>query len=99
MTIIRLRIQHKVSSPSSAEWHEEIVPDPRGQGYMPPLPEVGRISGQERPRKIKWKLKAQQLGATASDIGVTREIEKDLHEESDATGPCGQPARVRRRIS
>src|SRR6266550_6125554 len=65
---------------------------------MPPLPEVGRISGQEWPRKIKWKLKPQQLCATASDIGVTREIEKDLHKESDATRPRGQPARVRRRI-
>ena len=65
---------------------------------MPPLPEVRRISGQERPRKIKWKLKAQQLGATASDIGVTREIEKDLHEESNAARPCSQPARMRRRI-
>jgi hypothetical protein len=52
---------------------------------MPPLPEIGWISGQEWPRKIKWELKAQQLCATASDIGVTREIEKDLHEESDAT--------------
>ena len=70
---------------SLAKWHEQIVPNPGGQGYMPPLPEVGRISGQEWPRKIKWELKAQQLGATASDIGVTREIEKDLHEESDAT--------------
>ena len=65
---------------------------------MPPLPEVGRISGQEWPRKIKWELKAQQLGATASDIGVTREIEKHLHEERDETGPRGEPAWMRYRI-
>src|SRR4029077_17004513 len=65
---------------------------------MPPLPEVGRISSQKWPSKVKWELKAQQLCATASDIGVTRKIEKDLHKESDATRPCGQPARVRRGI-
>ena len=65
---------------------------------MPPLPEVGRISGQKWPCKIKWELKAQQLGATASDIGVTREIEKHLHEERDATGLSGQPPWVCRRI-
>ena len=65
---------------------------------MPSLPEVRRISRQKWARKIKRKLKAQQLGATASDVGVAREIEKDLHEKRDATGPRSQPARVRRRI-
>src|SRR6516164_3902936 len=65
---------------------------------MPPLPEVGWISCQEWPCKIEWKLKAQQLCASASNIGVAGEIEKDLHEEGDTTRPRSQPARVRSQI-
>jgi len=65
---------------------------------MPPLPEVGWISGQEWPGKIKWELKPQQLRATTSDVGVTREIEEDLHEEGYATRPCSQPTGLRHRI-
>src|SRR5215469_11146563 len=87
-----------MSFPSSAEWHEQIIPHPCRQSNMPPLPEVRRIPGQERTRKVEWKLEAQQLCATASDIGVTREIEKHLHEEGDATRPRSKPSRVRRRI-
>jgi hypothetical protein len=35
---------------------------------MPPLPEVGRVPGQEWSREIKRKLKPEWLGATTSDI-------------------------------
>jgi len=48
---------------------------------MPLLPEVSRVPGQEWAREIKRKLKPEQLGATTSDIGVTRKIEKHLHEK------------------
>src|SRR5437773_1856702 len=66
---------------------------------MPPLPEVRRVSGQERSREIKRKLKPEQLGATTSDIGVTREIEEYLHEKSKTARPRSQPARVCGRIA
>ena len=35
---------------------------------MAPLPEVGRVPGQEWPREIKRKLKPEELGATTSDV-------------------------------
>src|SRR5262245_8461472 len=65
---------------------------------MPPLPEVRRVSCQKWAREIQRKLKSQELGATAGNVGVTREIEKHLHEKSETTRPCSQPTRVRRWI-
>ena len=65
---------------------------------MPPLPEVRRVSGQEWSREIKRKLKPEQLGATTSDIGVTREIEKHLHKKGETARPRSQPTRMRHRI-
>ena len=65
---------------------------------MPPLPDVRRVPRQKWTREIKRKLKPQELGATASDVGVTRKIEKNLHNKCEATGPRSQPTRMRRRI-
>ena len=65
---------------------------------MPPLPEVRRVPGQERTREIKRKLKPEELGATTSDVGVTGEIEKHLHNKRKAARPCSQPTRMRNRI-
>jgi hypothetical protein len=66
--------------------------------FMPSLPKVGWISGQEWARKIKRKLKAQQLCATASDVSVAGEIKKDLHEECETSRLRRDQARVCRRI-
>src|SRR5437899_2517833 len=65
---------------------------------MPPLPEVRRVSGQEWPREIKRKLKPEQLGATTSDVGVTRKIEKHLHKKGETARPRSEPTRMRHRI-
>ncbi len=65
---------------------------------MPPLPEVRRVPGQEWPREIERKLKPEQLGATTSDIGVTRKIEKHLHEKGETARPRSQPTRMRHRV-
>jgi hypothetical protein len=62
--------------------------------FMPSLPKVGWISGQEWARKIKRKLKAQQLCATASDVSVAGEIKKDLHEECETSRLRRDQARV-----
>src|SRR5262249_49408707 len=81
-----------------AEWHEHIVTHPRGKRYMPPLPEVRRVSGQKWAREIKRKLETKQLGTTASDVRVPGKIEEHLHGNRKASRPRGQPARMRRRI-
>src|SRR6476469_10709801 len=65
---------------------------------MPPLPEVSRVPGQEWTRKIKRKLKPEQLGATTSDIGVARKIEKHLHKKGETARPRRQPTRMRHRV-
>ena len=65
---------------------------------MPSLPEIRRISGQKRAREIKRKLKTEQLGATTSDVGVTRKIEKYLKGNRKTARPCSEPTWMRRRI-
>src|SRR6266496_120042 len=91
-------IQHEPPFSPPAEWHEHIVTHPCGQRDMPPLPEVRRVSGQEWAREIKRKLKPEQLGATTSDVGVTRKIEEHLHKKGETARPRSQPTRMRRRI-
>ena len=65
---------------------------------MPPSPEVRRVSGQKWAREIKRKLETKQLGATTSDVGVTRKIEKHLEGNGETARPRSQPPGVGRRV-
>src|SRR5207302_8165463 len=91
-------IQHKPPFFPPTERHEHVVPHPRGEGNVPPLPQVGRVPGYKWSREVERKLKAKQLRTTTGDVGVPREIEKHLHEKGEATRPCSQPTWVRHRI-
>src|SRR5437667_12894851 len=91
-------ILHEAPFSPPAECHEHIITDPCAKRYMPPMPEVRLVPRQEWAREIERKLKPEQLRVTTSDVGVTRKIEKHLHEKGETARPRSQPTRMRHRV-
>src|SRR2546423_14678939 len=73
----------RAPSAVSAQWDVKVITQPRGEGDVPALPELGEVGGEVWIVEILRQPKAQGGGAANSHIGVAREIAVNLYGVGD----------------
>ena len=63
----------------------EVVAEPGGEGDVPAPPELGDVAGEVGELEVGHQLKAEELGGTDGDVGVSGEVPVDLEGEEDST--------------
>ena len=64
--------------PVAAKWYVHVVAEPRGQGYMPPVPEFGGVQTLVWEVEVVVQLESYQCRQSYGYVAIAREIEEYL---------------------
>ena len=73
--------------PVSPQWDVQVVPEPGGQGDVPPPPELGDAFGDIGVVEVGQELKTQHPSQAGGHVGVAGEVEIDLEGEGQHPQP------------
>ena len=80
---------------AAAQGDVDIVPEPGGQGDVPPAPELGDVAAEIRHVEVAHQLDPEQLRRSDGDVGVAREVAIDLESEENGGEEQGASALLR----
>ena len=75
----QVAISHPSAAAVAAEWNVQVIAQPGGERDVPAPPEIGDPPREIGTPEIDREMEAEQLCHADRHIGVTGEIEIDLH--------------------
>lgn len=72
-------LSHPLSSSGKGDGIEQIIPEPRAEGDMPPAPELGHRLRKIGPVEVFGKVDAHKLSGTGRDVDIPGKIRIDLN--------------------
>src|SRR3989338_6571228 len=77
----KIPVSHQPAEPVSAQTFIDIIPEPGGEAYVPPLPELARVRRKIRQVEIHHYFKTHAPAQPYGDIRISRKITEYLKGE------------------
>ena len=74
----------------AAQWNVGVIPKPASKGNVPASPELGYTGGNIRVIEVLFEIESQHFAKADGHIGISAEIEIQLHGIGEDTDPCGK---------
>lgn len=86
----KIKDRARITQLGTAQRNEKIVSNPAGQTDLPALPEITDICGIKGMIEVDRQLDVKEQRDTASNMGVTHEVEVDLRREGQCSNQTVQ---------